>query len=300
MELVAGRTEDGLELHGVLVPPTDRSFATLVHVHGKCGNFYQNYFIRVFAEECARRGLGFLAMNTRGRDCLADMLVGESVMYLGGSLERFEDCLLDIDLMYGMAAQNSDSVILQGHSFGCEKVLHYASQRDPRVPLVLLSPSSSRDVQVSYSGQSVEEQLKALESLPPRLEGEPEWVDMLPSRSYGVNESDAKYPIPVTRHALVDLLHSNAMNLLDFVGDWRPRQQIDRGFVYLGGRDPYITRAPHVVKKHLGHLFRDVSVMEVPEGDHHFTGCEKKVVGAVLAWALQQTQANHIDSEREG
>lgn len=297
MELVAGRTEDGLELHGILVPPVDRSFPTLVHVHGKCGNFYQNYFIRVFAKECARLGLGFLAMNTRGRDCLADMLVGENITYLGGSLERFDGCLPDINLMHEMASQHSDSVVLQGHSFGCEKVLYYANRYDPQIPLVLLSPSSSRDVQKSYTGQSIEGQLSTLESLPVRSDADPEWFDMLPSGQYGVHESEVRYPIPITRPALIDLLGSEAMELLDFTGGWQPRQQFEHGFVYLGGRDPYITRVPRVVKRHLRRLFRECFVMQIPEGNHHFTGYEEKVVSAVSAWVLQQKYDERLGKE---
>ena len=159
-------------------PLTPNPFC-LVHVHGWDGNFYENRFIDHAAQVCARQGIGFVSGNNRGHDYVADILrdrrgqksdvrremleeeqsgvrrsqksKGKSqkpkvpeYVQLGGIYEKLADSVADIkawiDFVVGRGAKR---VILQGHSHGAIKVVHYlATTRDPRVcGLILLSPS---------------------------------------------------------------------------------------------------------------------------------------------------------------
>jgi pimeloyl-ACP methyl ester carboxylesterase len=152
----------------------------LVHVHGWDGNFYENRFIDHAAQVCARQGIGFVSGNNRGHDYVADILrdrrgqksdvrremleveeqsgvrrsqkaKGKSqkpkvpeYVQLGGIYEKLADSVADIkawiDFVVGRGAKQ---VILQGHSHGAIKVVHYlTTTKDPRVcGLILLSPS---------------------------------------------------------------------------------------------------------------------------------------------------------------
>ncbi len=137
----------------------------VVHVHGWDGNFYENRFVDYAAQACVRRGIGFLTGNNRGHDYIADILrdrrsqkldarcqkselrkraSGLDYVQLGGMYEKLAESVADIgawvDFVVGRGAKR---VILQGHSHGATKVVHYlATTSDPRVcGLILLSPS---------------------------------------------------------------------------------------------------------------------------------------------------------------
>jgi len=180
------RTTDALELNGFYCAPGSRRPVPgprsltpdpicLVHVHGWDGNFYENRFIDHAAEVCARRGIGFLTGNNRGHDYIADLLrckpgkrnrqerQGRQVartngqeddnrydyVQIGGMYEKLADSVADIkawvDFVVGRGA---NQVILQGHSHGAIKVVHYLTTTgDPRVcGLVLLSPSDDMGI----------------------------------------------------------------------------------------------------------------------------------------------------------
>ncbi len=146
-ELYRITTSDGLELHGFLSPAENSPTATAVcHVHGLDGNFYENRFLDEAARVYNRAGADFLTGNNRGHDYIADILRpgrGDYVQ-LGGVYERMRDCVKDIsawvDFLWRRGARH---VVLQGHSHGAIKVVHYlVKTEDPRVrALVLLSPS---------------------------------------------------------------------------------------------------------------------------------------------------------------
>jgi alpha-beta hydrolase superfamily lysophospholipase len=167
-EFVRVMTEDGLELNGVYVEPSQRPKVKgqeprvcVVHVHGWDGNFYENRFIDYAARVCSRMGIGFVSGNNRGHDYIADILRdrsqkakaksqkakpsgGPDYVQVGGIYEELTDCVPDIRAWVDFAiGRGAKGVILQGHSHGAIKVTHYlVTTRDPRVcGLILLSPS---------------------------------------------------------------------------------------------------------------------------------------------------------------
>ncbi len=176
-ELCRILTADGLELHGFFCPgqkpsakrPRARRAKRIgvLHVHGWQGNFYENRFIYAAAASYSGRGLGFLAMNNRGHDYIADILrprgeakaeqqesskqqrggetgVWADYVQLGGVYERLADSIPDIRAgLAFLAKRGYGRFILQGHSHGAVKAAHYlATTQDRRIAgLVLLSPS---------------------------------------------------------------------------------------------------------------------------------------------------------------
>jgi pimeloyl-ACP methyl ester carboxylesterase len=165
------RTTDALELNGFYCAAGSRERKVgnpicLVHVHGWDGNFYENRFIDYAAEVCARRGFGFVSGNNRGHDYIADILRNRRIqksetrdqnselgkrqrekldyVQVGGMYEKLADSVADIKAWIDFAvARGAKRVVLQGHSHGAIKVVHYlTTTRDPRVcGLILLSPS---------------------------------------------------------------------------------------------------------------------------------------------------------------
>ena len=61
----------GLVLDGIVFSPPNARLA-IVHVHGSLGNFYQQPFIRVFANRLARHGIAVLSFNLTGHDGVSE------------------------------------------------------------------------------------------------------------------------------------------------------------------------------------------------------------------------------------
>ena len=176
-EFVRVLTEDGMELNGFYVEPSQKAKAkrqepkvadpahrtAVFHVHGWDGNFYENRFIDHAAQVCSRMGVGFVSGNNRGHDYIADVLRSQrnqkselgkrraelDYVQVGGMYEKLADSVADIRTWVDFAVgRGAKRVILQGHSHGAIKVTHYlVATRDPRVcGLTLLSPSDDMGI----------------------------------------------------------------------------------------------------------------------------------------------------------
>jgi pimeloyl-ACP methyl ester carboxylesterase len=167
-ELCRTISADGLELQGFLASP-DGGLPRLgvIHIHGLAGNFYENRFIDNVAASVVGRGLGFLTVNTRGRDYLSDFICEQpdgtkTYLQIGGIHEIFDDCLADIEAWLGfLRTRGVDRIILQGHSHGALKVTYYLHERrDPGIAgLILLSPSDDFGCQRARLGERFDEAL---------------------------------------------------------------------------------------------------------------------------------------------
>src|SRR4030042_6917217 len=140
-------TADGLELHGLLFEPNEKTTNALIHIHGWVGNFYENKFIDYIAKEAVSKGYAFLTFNNRGTGIITDLIKRKKskVEYvkIGGSLEKFEDCIIDIKAVIDFVSKKGyKKIILQGHSLGCQKITFYQYKtKDKRIKgLILLAP----------------------------------------------------------------------------------------------------------------------------------------------------------------
>lgn len=142
-ELVRINSIDEIEQPGILYTPNEDTDKIVIHVHGLNGNFYENRFLDILAKSYTDKNYAFLTFNNRGRDFITELLKGNDYTIIGGSLERFKDCILDIDgVVNWVKAKGFKEIILEGHSYGCNKVLYYYNQKkdDSIKKIVLLAP----------------------------------------------------------------------------------------------------------------------------------------------------------------
>jgi pimeloyl-ACP methyl ester carboxylesterase len=143
-KLVQTATSDGLFLHGYYVPSDDKK-AAILHIHGFEGNFYENKFVQVLADELESKNIGFLTVNTRGNGRDTDFnTVDGKYKRIGARYERLEEAHLDITawLKYLMG-EGYKEIILQGHSLGTMKAVRYLFEGeygDKISRLILLAP----------------------------------------------------------------------------------------------------------------------------------------------------------------
>lgn len=142
-KLVRINSIDGIEQPGVLSIPNVKTDKIVIHVHGLNGNFYENRFIDTLAETYTNKNYAFLTFNNRGRDFITELLKGDDTIIVGGSFERFKDCMLDIEGVINWAKEKGyKEIILEGHSYGCNKVLYYYNKKKDKniKKIVLLAP----------------------------------------------------------------------------------------------------------------------------------------------------------------
>lgn len=142
-KLVRIKAIDNIEMVGILYEPEEKGNQIVMHVHGLCGNFYENRFIDTLAKTYTNQGISFLTFNNRGTNFISELLKGNEFEVIGGCYEIFTDCLLDIEGAINYVKEIGYSeVILEGHSYGCNKVVYYYTKRKDETikKIVLLAP----------------------------------------------------------------------------------------------------------------------------------------------------------------
>jgi len=143
-------TADGYNLHGALFEPLLKSKTIIIHFHGSAGNFYQSNFYPYLFKMADKLGIGFLSTNNRGTN-VYDVEIGTK--YKGAAVEIFEECLLDIDAWISLAlSKGYENIILEGHSFGTNKIQFYMMKGRYRKKIKALILLGFTD---SYGGQLV-------------------------------------------------------------------------------------------------------------------------------------------------
>jgi pimeloyl-ACP methyl ester carboxylesterase len=142
-ELVRINSMDNIEMVGILYEPEEKSNKIVIHVHGLCGNFYENRFLDILAKTYTDKGISFLTFNNRGVNYISDLRKENGTELIGGCYERFIDSLLDIEGAINFVKEKGyTNIILEGHSYGCNKVAYYYSQKKDKniSKIVLLAP----------------------------------------------------------------------------------------------------------------------------------------------------------------
>ena len=272
----------GLVLDGIVFSPPNPRLA-IVHVHGSLGNFYQQPFIRVFANRLAPHGVALLSFNLTAHDGLSEGYTPDQEMqYIGGSLSRFETCLDDLDALLYFASSICPRMVLQGHSLGCDRVLFYVQQRATRIPLILLSPCDSYHLQENWlGGETISEQVARLSS----ESDDDEQITLVPAAEYGLaGPDDWTYGIPISRDVLLSIITGPPFQILR-VDSLAEIVSNAPAFVYMG-TDDAIRGAPlNEMATHVQKLVPSARVFTVEHGDHSLDGCEETVADSISEWA---------------
>lgn len=143
-KLLQVTTSDGLYLHGYYVPSEDKNVAIL-HIHGFEGNFYENDFVHILANELENKSIGFLTINTRGNGKDTDFnTVDGKYRRIGARYELLEEAHLDITVwLKYLIDEGYKEIVLQGHSLGTVKAVRYLFEGEYKNKvsrLILLAP----------------------------------------------------------------------------------------------------------------------------------------------------------------
>ena len=122
--IVKVTTQDDYPLHGLFSEPKVKTESIIIHLHGSAGNFYQSTFYPYLFNLAKDLNIAFLSTNGRGSD-VYDIETGTK--YTGAAIEISEECLFDIDAWIEFVfSKGYKNIILEGHSFGTNKIQYYA------------------------------------------------------------------------------------------------------------------------------------------------------------------------------
>ncbi len=272
-EIVEITTKDKLELPGILFEPKAKTKTAIIHVHGFVGNFYENKFIGGLAKASINRRVAFLSFNNRGAGIVTEFIrrKNNKVKYvkIGGSLERFEDCIIDLRAAIDFLSRKGYSkIFLQGHSSGCQKITYYQYKtQDKRVKgLILLAPVDDVGYVKRLLGKKYRAALKIVRALirrGKRTASVPKWIQFYPMLNAGV------------AFQVIDK-ESPSGRLFDYSGELREISEVTCPLLAVfGSKDEYEEKPEQKLE-----LLRDKTgcdVKLVNGANHGFSGYERKL-----------------------
>jgi hypothetical protein len=261
-QVISYRSSKGLLLKGLLFL-SKQGGPTVLHVHGACGNFLSFTPLLREAAILSTKGINLLTINTSGHDCIAEGFRGENYEYVGGSVSPFGECVADISGAIAVASSFSSKIILQGHSLGCDRIVHYQLMTNDWRDTILISPCDSYRLQQNFLGdETVEAQLERLKHHDPE-----HTFKLLPPTEYGVHNRGEDYHIPVNLQTFLSIAEGPPYKLfrLDNQADY---YLLSRCFAVIGGRDDLQTAPPETMFNHLTKRFAHFEQLLLSKSDH--------------------------------
>ena len=256
------QTADHLTLHGLIYgsPAVD----CVIHVHGKHGNHYENRFLWSLAAAYERHGLRLVVFSNRGAHVVAEAYREGTLEFTGGAVERFEECVLDIEAVRsGLLQSGMRAVAIQGHSFGCEKVIFHARSCPGDYVNILLSPADTYANALEFFDDHLPDP-----EPPSRCEKHSvvSWSTDRDAAPYGVCASDGSwYPVPISERSLHEMFRGEAVRQCSVLAE----PLVGRFIVYLGDRDRLQIHGTCHQARLLSSVLSNIEFVSDPNGDHH-------------------------------
>lgn len=286
-ELIKFKNSEGLFLDGLYFT-SENSKDVIIHIHGSFGNFYSNYFITIMADIYTAEGFNFLTFNLTQHDGIAEAVretaEGSSWEYVGYAVSSYDSCSDDIKGAVDFVKKcGNKRIILQGHSLGCNRIIHFCNCVHNTYEIILLSPTDSMQLQEKWTfPEKIDEQISRLQKKSNKKE--------ILFKEHGVYTKDMQIDkstdnipyIPISSESLISLLNNPSFNFVDTLEQTEKVQ--NKAFIYYGNKDEYQTWPVKKYQQIFLNYFLDVYFFIVEEGNHSFLGYEQEVCNEIVAW----------------
>jgi hypothetical protein len=280
-EVVKFNASDSYIYTGLLYR-AEKSRTTIIHIHGMCGNMLSFSPLIYLAGAYTKNGYNFLTFDLKAHDCIAEgnwadkEINNEYFYYVGGSIEPFERCIVDIESSINFAKTFSDKIILHGHSMGCERIITFQLVTKSFYDTILLSPCDAYKLQMDYIyPKTIEDQIEELKNY--------DDFSLLPPHFFGINnEGYERYTIPIYKKALYSILTGYALKVF----------RVDKNFNYylpisciclIGNKDLLQTYEPQNAFSKLKDKFAYFEGHTL-NGDHELKPAEEDMVEKTINW----------------
>lgn len=128
MKIIETKTSDGITFNGLFSEPTSKSKKIIIHIHGMAGSVLLEKYYPIMHEQYPQSGFAFLVGENRGTGTMTEFVSDDTSGFIlaGNALEKFEDCIYDIQgwIDYALSL-GYEEIWLQSHSLGTSKVAYY-------------------------------------------------------------------------------------------------------------------------------------------------------------------------------
>jgi|SRR3989339_1377160 len=286
-ELVKVITSDGLELKGFF--SDQKSAIAILHFHGTSGDFYTHEFVEIEGEKLAKEKISFLTANNRGHDVYADIRKHKNGKVewtqIGGGFEKFEDCLMDIDVWVNFLTKRGvKKIILQGHSLGPNKNIYYQSIKNNKYVTGFIHMSPQNDAGLMKSKLGDEKYIKVNSIIQQMINND---------RGNEVLEKELQELCPISALSYSGyFIENGAGNLFPYHNpdnkNWEILYKIEESqLLIFGSEDPYIKpsviKAIDVFESKINKLSQLKSNI-INGASHSYLGYEKELVKVIFSW----------------
>ena len=282
-EIVNFFTSDGLQLYGFL--SGDKNKVGIIYLHGMTGNFYWKDFVSLLSEIASRNKIGLLAFGNRGAGMIGNFHTKNGKgKTIGTNLEKFEDCIKDIDAAVSfMRKRGFKKIFLAGHSTGCQKAAYYmAKTNDKKVHgIILLAPADDYNINKKEFGSKMKRLLLTAKSMMRAGKGN----ELMPEYSKGIPYSAQRL------NSIIDLKRAEAQ-IFNYDSDLKFVKKIRVPILAVFG-----SKEQHAIIKPQKMLNMIRAASKVPcktllikGGNHSFKGKEKQVVNVIVNWVKKCQQ----------
>jgi esterase/lipase len=272
------KTKDGIILNGLFY--NSKKDRAVLFIHGFPGNFYGNINIL----DCFfDLNLGILSLNTRGHDILSITRKNDdSCIVSGSAVEKFEDCIQDIDAGINFLKKAGfKNIFLTAISAGTDKIGYYLSQRQDNSikGAIFISPGSNILVMKEEIGKDFNPLLKKSAKMIASGKG-----DEL------ITNSKMDFPVSYKRFASQYSEDSNE-NVFPFHNkncEFKTLSKIKKPIlIMMGESDVYFyDKNPNILlkdlKSKLPGKFNEFAVIK--GANHSFQKKEKKLMSIIDSW----------------
>ena len=276
-------TCDQLKMTGLLFESDAVSKVGILHLHGRAGGFYANAFLDAMAETYTAAGFGFLTVNLRGHDQIADFRVGDTdqIKRIGQAFDIFEECIFDIDAWVNFfRGHGYEKIILQGYSQGGGKAVYFLNEKLSAdiVALVLMSPADAAGLLKKYDPLNFEKDLAEAEAMLAQGRGS----ELLPRPIRGTYYVSAK--------SFVDEFGKNTKaNIFPVfeTGNFEKLENINIPILaFYGSKENLCINSPKedlvIIASHFKNQNSKTAIID--GADHTYHQREKQIAGLIAKW----------------
>ena len=270
-KLVRINSIDEVELPGILYILDEDTDKIAIHVHGLNGNFYENRFLDTLAKSYTDKNYAFLTFNNRGTGFITELLKWNNFTVIWGCLERFKDCVLDIEgVVNCVKSKGYKDIILEGHSYGCNKVLYYYNhKKDNNIKqIVLLAPC---DIPSECKKFLSEEEYNIVKEQSTRLVEENKENELI-NFSAMTNGKISSWTF------YYDFLPNGENDFIKYKDGVNAKSEVLNNIdipvlVIFGDEDEFVLTEPiEVIKWYLENNLSDCNIQIIEKSDHLYTG----------------------------
>lgn len=272
-----------MKLGGLWSKPKRESSSAIIYLHGLCGNFYKGSYLSDLAKAANTSGYHFLSIEQRGSYIM--FKVGRKKgrkwkrVLMGGAIEKFEDCIYDIDgAIKFLKKAGIKNIILAGHSTGCQKITYYQyKKKDNSVKaLILLAPADDYNLNKRTLGRKYKKTMRFIRGNYPKNKDK-----LIPSTYISQDYSFSRFlSFADLRFPEARIFNYDSNKLKEFSSVKEPILAI------FGSKEEHALKP---VKKYMEILQKNTNSRKfdyriIKNANHGFDDKEKELASSVAAW----------------